>query len=264
MHNVMSPAPNCKGSFQILFINISMWGPQAQSFFSRSDVAKTDMWGIAEHHMAKQDMGKLSILFGHHGRYMASSAAKPSGKSEGGTSGGTCIACASHVRQSPRPMGSQMVGNDWVIVPIRLQGLDVLCCQVYLTCGVGFSGEHVSKLTCLATELLVDGRPFVVFGDWNMTPQQLWATGWVQQVEGQCIFPSQLYFTCHSGRMIDFCVVSTAIAEVVSCIKPWLDAPFTAHVPLLLQLERKPLRLYKTVMVVPKRLPEVLGEDKTS
>ena len=49
-------------------------------------------------------------------------------------------------------------GHDWVIVPVRLHGVDVLLVAVYLDCTIGYAGPNVNKLKSLAAVLLRDKR----------------------------------------------------------------------------------------------------------
>ena len=77
-------------------------------------------------------------------------------------------------------------GHDWVLIPVRLVGIDVLFVAVYLDCTIGYCGPNVEKLKSLATVLLRDKRPFVLVGDWNMTGAQLIAIGGLAYYVRKC------------------------------------------------------------------------------
>eukprot|EP00959_Pyramimonas_sp_CCMP1952_P187980 3930517-Pyramimonas_sp.AAC.1 len=100
--------------------------------------------------------------------------------------------------------------------------------------------------------------PYIINGDFQMTPDQLNGSGWVEAIDGAIVAPSVA--TCSNsaqskGRVLDFFIVSAtlqygATAELVHGVgtKP--------HSPVLLTLQPKVAQqLCYRVARVPKRFP---------
>ena len=64
-------------------------------------------------------------------------------------------------------------GNDWSMVAVRLKGTSLLLASIYLTDGIGYAGENIAKLNDIMVEIKLFTLPFVIQGDWNMTPTEL-------------------------------------------------------------------------------------------
>ena len=52
--------------------------------------------------------------------------------------------------------------------------------------------------------------PWLLVGDWNMTPAELVASGWPRRLRGGFMQPAGCEITCTpgKGRMLDYCLVS--------------------------------------------------------
>jgi hypothetical protein len=79
---------------------------------------------------------------------------------------------------------------------------------VYFKDGIGLAGETLERRMQLASTARTLKGPWIMVGDWNMTPQQLAEGGVVDQTGGSVITPKDTIFTCSSGmgRMLDFVV----------------------------------------------------------
>ncbi len=79
--------------------------------------------------------------------------------------------------------------------------------------------------------------PWILGGDWNCTPADLAATGWLQKVGGVIHAPSAP--TCN-GNVYDFFVVAAGISDQVQSTHKIGDAGFTPHSPASLIFKGSP------------------------
>ena len=102
-------------------------------------------------------------------------------------------------------------GNkDWAFAGIALKGASFLLGAVYLEDGQGLQGDNLLRLEAIRRFLAGAGRPFVLLGDFNMTPEELAGGGWLDGLGAGILKPHDLAATCTSGagRMLDFGVAS--------------------------------------------------------
>ena len=76
--------------------------------------------------------------------------------------------------------------------------------------------------------------PWCVGGDWNCTPEELEATGWLKLVGGVVKAPRTP--TCN-GRIIDFFVVSSSLDHAARTVRTVSDARLHPHTPVRLFLK---------------------------
>ena len=145
-----------------------------------------------------------------------------------GTSGGTAIAsrkglghipCHKQLREGFR----HRLGAAW-IGAVQRGGVHFI--TVYLKDGEGIGQTNQAILTELAAYLGTIRGPWVVGGDWNVTPQQLQAASWDQIVKGTIKHPAQA--TCN-GKVYDFFVVSKSIEASVVAVSRLENGGFSPH-----------------------------------
>ena len=79
--------------------------------------------------------------------------------------------------------------KDCTFGVLHLKSFKILVVNVYLTSAVKFTGDNVEKLMHLKELVRLLGLPFIMVGDWNMTPSELAETGWVKESGGQYLHP---------------------------------------------------------------------------
>lgn len=110
-------------------------------------------------------------------------------------------------------------------------------------------------------ELRSHGRPFIVGGDWQMTAQELLATGWCDLFGAVVVaptgsgIPSCRGFGGQQGRTIDFFVVAKALRHLVADCSVVEEACTGRHRPVRLELRGQQQRPGVKVLKVPKAFP---------
>ena len=89
--------------------------------------------------------------------------------------------------------------------------------------------ENLERLQTLANILIKRGCYFLIYGDFNCTPDQI-PEEWLRRIKAEIITPRGAQGTCRLGqhRMIDYLIVSSRISGIITCE---LDhsAPWKAH-----------------------------------
>ena len=60
----------------------------------------------------------------------------------------------------------------------HLKGFSLIIVGIYLDSNNSLQGVNARKLTTLAAFLRTCQHPWIVMGDWNSSPEKLWASGW--------------------------------------------------------------------------------------
>jgi hypothetical protein len=136
-----------------------------------------------------------------------------------GFSGGTAIGTRRHQGLSTLHGWKSFVLTEARVSIARWQAFirgGITLASVYLVTGEGPSESNVGILDELGRTLVTLGRPFVIGGDFQMTPGELQGTGWVQRLGAALVAPpSDGPPSCSSGRTIDFFVAAGDLAPLV-------------------------------------------------
>ncbi len=84
--------------------------------------------------------------------------------------------------------------------------------SVYLRTNEGLTDANLNILQDIATDLAALTGPWILGGDWNVTPEALAASGWLSLVGGQVVAPAAA--TCN-GKVYDYFVISDAFKHAV-------------------------------------------------
>ena len=133
----------------------------------------------------------------------------------------------------------------------------VHCGSAYLFSGVGIAAAcNLDLLDTIAFTLAGLIGPWMLGGDWNCSPAELEATGWLKKIGGTIHAPQAA--TCN-GKVYDFFVVANAISHNVQGTYAVGDAGLTPHSPARLLFRggsRKVMvRQLKTQVSLPAILP---------
>ena len=97
--------------------------------------------------------------------------------------------------------------------------------------------------------------PFVLFGDFNMTPASLLASGWPQSMQATIVKLGVA--TCNTGSEIDYALVSDSLVPAVRSIAFFRSlSPWRPHAALVLKIAARPRSInVRVVAHQPKVLP---------
>ena len=130
--------------------------------------------------------------------------------------------------------------------------------------GTAYLNDTVGVLAKCNLDLLesmactLDGLtgPFVVGGDWNCSPEELKASGWLKRVKGVIVAPAAP--TCNDNTF-DYFVVHRSIAHLVHSVHKVADAGLSPHSPARLILKGRSrqvmVRQIKAPFACPANLP---------
>ena len=127
---------------------------------------------------------------------------------------------------------------------ISMQKYDLL---VFRFCHRG--GISLQVLNEVAEQCRNGALPFVLFGDFNDTPDMLANTGWLDAMKATVVGPFQP--TCNSNatcRNIDDCVFSLSVLACVCKVEVDWQVPFAPHAAIRLHLNRSPARITETLV----------------
>ena len=122
---------------------------------------------------------------------------------------------------------------------VRLSGNTILFIQVYLTCGLGPTGENLKKLYEMELTVRSLGVPFAIAGDWNCAPEELASITWLRHIGATIMRPEEVQSTrANGGRMLDFVVASSSLADVIR-VRPFAG-PWQTHLALEMLVPWRP------------------------
>ena len=108
--------------------------------------------------------------------------------------------------------------------------------SVYLWHSEGLTARNLDLLQTLAHVISRLRGPWLLAGDFNITPQELVASGWLQLVRGCCCAPQAP--TC-GKKMYDFFVTSSSLAGLIAGVSVVHNGRFHPHSPVRLWLMGK-------------------------
>ena len=100
------------------------------------------------------------------------------------------------------------------------------------------------------------GIPWILAADFNMSPDVIAASGWLESVAGSLVFPQDV--TCHAkgaGSIIDYFVVSSNIKPLVKSIRTKKATTNKVHDPVVLTMTGDYAEHYKMVQTMPRAFP---------
>ena len=158
---------------------------------------------------------------------------------EGGNSAGVAVGCRNHIgmRDAYPEFGVPELEQRLTLEKVDCAargGLNLGSC--YLISGTGIATtKNLDRLHCLAGMLKRISGPWIIGGDFNGTPEELAATGWLKVVGGRIHRPKMP--TC-GERCLDFCVSSMCIVDDIVDVKLVADNT-SPHSPVRLYMKTK-------------------------
>ena len=234
------------------FGNITRWGPLAEGFVAGAVAKSCHVLGFSEHHLPQAQAKTMVRALGEVNRRALFAPAKTSLRSETGTCGGVVLAPWRHLQLAAQHGSWCHKGTDWVSIILRLRGIDLTIVQLYLLTGVGPRGDNILRLADIARHVLSKRQPFLMFGDFNMTPAELQQLDILLKLKACIIVAAHGEATCSSGRCLDFVVASSCIAPALRSVS-FASAPWKTHAFLTFEVMRAPRQVHARFLVRPRR-----------
>jgi len=178
-----------------------------------------------------------------------------------GESAGVAICCRSHVGMTAGPANCDKVqaahpGRIHVrkVGAISRRGIHVI--SLYCYDKYPIDGKmNLDLLHHLAAIIRRLVGPWILASDFNCTPAQLIATGFLKLVDGQLHAPEAP--TCN-GKVYDFFIVARKLSHAVYGVHTIGDALCSPHSPARLLLRAKPRAVQVQVLKAPKKFEAAL------
>ena len=171
------------------YYNIIEFGSKAKEWLASNEGKKAEVIGLGEHHLRGKSLMLGRDWAQQQGWRSTWTQASWSGRSEKGTSGGVAMFSKKHLHLSSmivhRQGGdtvSELKGQDWIALPLKLRGITVLFVAAYMTHGVGVGGANIRKMSGIMEAILKLQLPFIIMADWNMEPQELKGRGFMEKL----------------------------------------------------------------------------------
>lgn len=172
----------------------------------------------------------------------------------GGKSSGTLVAVRSHLGMrntdfddSEWPQLAGRYSMKWLGAVCK-GGIGLGSCYLHSKIGVG-AKLNLDLLHAIGAALSRAGERWILAGDFNCTPEQLRATGWLKVVKGRTVEASAS--TC-GDRKLDYFVVSEGLWPAVRSAHVIGDSGCKTHKPVRLLLRANPRALLTRTLNPPK------------
>ena len=151
--------------------------------------------------------------------------------------------------------------DGFLPVVMHFSGYSIVVIFFYGFCSIGFTGPNLTRYRRLGSLLRSLQLPWAVVGDWNVSPQALAASGFLQQVGGE-IRCADVEYTCDPGggrkpSHLDFVVHCAAARAYISQISAVHDVPWKPHLALRIHFVSEGEQLLTRIVDLPRRLPSV-------
>ena len=256
--------------FCIFSCNPNSWGPVADSpvfAFMKDSLHKSDhLFFASETRLTAVRAAEARSRLRQAGWRSLWSPATLTGNSSHGTHGGTVVCSRSHlhtamVDQKLAQASGDLsgVGEHWTFCTLWLRhDVQIEVGQIYLEDSVGLNEDNRSRLVRARQYLQMRGNPFILAGDYNMSPTKL-AEGGIPDMFGATIrAPTNVQATClqGSGTMDDYVLVSNNINDAVLAVLASRECPWGPHLGIRIFIHRSPRALQIKQLVVPKPIAE--------
>ena len=140
---------------------------------------------------------------------------------------------------------------------LRVQGMTLLVINAYFYDSIGFkhfSNQQIMQQIYILTQIL--NIPFLLYADFNCTPEDVTESSWLRLLHAQIILPSGPT-SKQSDRIIDFILCSAFIFPLFTAIRLVHKVPWGPHYGMLLSMAATPLSVTCLKQVFPNALPLV-------
>ena len=129
----------------------------------------------------------------------------------------------------------------------------LLLVSYYGRSGVPVAGQ-IQTLAALGQAVRSSGLPFIIGGDWQISPEALMQTKFPHRLGAEIVAPESPT-NLRSGSTLDFFLVSRQIRAAVGSVEARGDLYFSPHVPVVLSISAQVALGASSAMVQPRLLP---------
>lgn len=247
-------------SLNSFFSNITTWGPSARSvIFSDEYKEKYQVIGVVETHTTTESNADFIAQANGQGFSIESNVAMKYGDSLG-NHGGEAILASKFTYSIPIDAeileASSSINDEcrrFSVMEVRFGQMSILCFTAYFWCSEGLSARNWVICQQISHVLWQFELPFILFADFNMSPDTFEASGWLGLHSSSLLVPD-VDTTCKGSKhILDFCVVSTCLRSFFS-IEP-ATVPWGPHIGLKVSLHMYPSLTMVKSLVEPLPLP---------
>ena len=149
--------------------------------------------------------------------------------------GGVAVAGPQHISSSVPTEFEGMLGEAAFLAPEGLEhALQFLRSRILAghIHAMLKRGVTLWLLEVLAACILCFDGPWIAMEDWNMDPKDLAQAGWLDTVNGKVAATSAATYAGGAGAVLDYFVLSEAMAHLVQQVKVVDNSPTTPHSPV--------------------------------
>lgn len=220
----------CMSGVSFAFANVTNLGQAVRQWLSSRE--RTPIF-LAETHLSPEDHEKTAQWFNTRSFGVLGQPAAISPK--GGTNGGLMLVYPAHLHF--HYIQKQIIdGCGWFAVHWTFENFDLILVMVYFKCGEGVQGATNSILwSGLLTFVTSVSKPVIIMGDFNITPEEFMVTTMSTIMQVQVLASGE--DTCHTGRELDWALVTKALQPEVQISVDW-QVPFKPHAQLIFRLNK--------------------------
>ena len=127
--------------------------------------------------------------------------------------------------------------------------------SVWLRDTEGLSEENMQILQAISRALTQVKGPWILGGDWNIPPEVLMESGWVDSIEGVIVAPK--VNTCNNS-VYDYFIISVKLRHAVRGVQVVNDHQFSPHHPTRMYIDGDARRKLARRIRKPTKIPGIL------
>ena len=149
--------------------------------------------------------------------------------------------------------------DGFVAVTVHFAGYSMVVVTFYAHDGAGVRGSNAGRYQRLAGLLWSLQLPWIVIGDFNISPKNLLRSGIPDRLHSRIITAGEDVVTCNlgSGTVIDYIMCSASAVPFIVSVSPVQAVPWKPHIGLEVVLRSTGEQLITRVLEAPGRLPQV-------
>ena len=263
------------GYSTLYFANVTALGKKAWAHIVEQQTRHSyDFMGFVETHIGETLKQKWSGSFKAQKMKSIFNLARSSGRGSKeatrnrANEGGEVFLARQHLQVHKFPIEAEHVSDlcadghtsfdGFLPVTIHLQGYTIVLVLCYLHPSVGVGGSNAARLTRLGAFLRSLRLPWLCVGDFNIAPEKLRASKFLQRVQGQ-IHRAPCDYTCSTSggkSLIDYVIAGPGSGSFLVDVTADHDVPWSPHCALKVRLRQNCKQLETRSLITAPKLPQ--------